>query len=178
MDPAVWYVAEEDVTRGVNCRALGKLVPLADQFPTRIGIKDDVVADVMARAIGGLGDRPRIFAPEPAQRVGQNRRAVFAVVAFGANYQFVVVIGIAQGGAKFVIAVDVDILQAVLEKNAQRLGLHFSYQRRINVVAAQVGKSTNEAEHAMEDVRPRPGSVERRVASGTRAGDGAIIGIV
>ena len=46
------------------------------------------------------------------------------------------------------------------------------------MVAAQVGKAADKAEHAMEYIGTGPGGVERRVAAGTGAGDGAIVGIV
>src|SRR5687767_9538054 len=46
------------------------------------------------------------------------------------------------------------------------------------MVAAEVGKTTDKAEHAMEYIRTGPGGVERRVASRTGAADRAIVRII
>ena len=51
---------------------------------------------------------------------------------------------------------------AVLQENAQRLGLRFANERGIDISAAQIGIAADEAEHAMKGVRTIPRRGESR----------------
>src|SRR5205085_10533833 len=83
-----------------------------------------------------------VISPQPPHRVRQNGPAVFAVVAFGAPVGFVVVFGELQRRRHLLIRqepVAMDVIQvvaAVLEENADRLGRRFADERGIEVAAA------------------------------------------
>ena len=70
---------------------------------------------------------------------------MFAVVGSGADHQLVVVVGIPERRAQFIVAVDIDVLGSVLQENPQRFGFHFPHQRWIDMIAAQVGEAADEA---------------------------------
>jgi hypothetical protein len=126
------------------------------------GEADDRLARIQARA-----HRFRIILPEPAQRGGEDRRAVVVVVP-GLRRPGVVhlVARVAQGGEHVgvggppVARVAVEVLAAALEEDAQRLGLCQADERRGVVAAPQADVGADAAEDATEGIRLVPGGVE------------------
>src|SRR5439155_16515945 len=111
---------------------------------------------------GGPAGSFRIIAPQPPQRLGQNSAAVLAVVAFGAELEFVVVTHELQRRRHLLVRqrpVPVQIVQvvrAVLQKHSDRLFLRLADQRRIVVSAADVGETADMAEDLAEFFWPFP----------------------
>src|SRR5437773_12280195 len=117
----------------------------------------------------------RIIAPKPAQRIGQNRAAVFGIVALGAELELVVVSHELERGGHFLVrqwpvAVQVvEVLRAVLQENPYRLLFSFANQRWIDVASADVSETADRAEHFAKFIRPFPGDRPRADAAGTDA---------
>src|SRR5207244_1494737 len=121
----------------------------------------------------------RIIPPQPAQRIGQDRAAVFGVVAFAAELELVVVTHEFQRGGHLLIRQRpvsmkiVEVVRAVLQKDADRFLFGFSDQRLVVVAAANVREAADRAEHFAEFVRTLPRHGPRANAAGTNAGDRA-----
>ena len=123
-------------------------------------------------------------APQPAERVGQDRPAVLAAVLAGAADELVVVVFEFQGrrhlliGQPPVAELVVQIVAAVLKKDADRLVGRGADQRRIDVAAADVGEAADVAEHLAESVGPLPGDGERADAARGDAANRPALGVV
>ena len=77
-----------------------------------------------------------------------------------------------------VAAVDVQVLAAVLQEDADRLGLVFADQGRIVVAAAQADVGADGAEDATEGVGPLPGGGEGADGAATGAADAAVVAVL
>ena len=152
-------------------RGLG--VALGDEAPLLRGIQD--LGDVVPLGAGpSLGRRDRVFpiAPQPAQRVGQDRGALDVVVAPVALDEADVVARVLEGARHRLVpdppvaAVDVQVTAAVLEEDADRPRLGLADERRIRVPRAQPGVGADERQHAPERIRPAPGHGEGADAAG------------
>src|SRR3954470_9981559 len=102
-----------------------------------------------------------VVAPEPAERVGQDRAAVLAVVAPVAGDELVVVLGKLQRRRHLLVGEEpvaeriVQIVRPVLQKYSDRLGrLSLADQRRVVMAAADVGEAADVAEHLAKCVGP------------------------
>ena len=108
---------------------------------------------------------------------------MFAVVAFSANDEGRIVTCVFERRRYILIGdipasgVEIQVVLAVLQKNTQRFGLGFANQRRVNLAAAQIRETADEAQHAMKGVGPVPCRRERSDTAGARAGDGAVVRI-
>ena len=145
-----------------------------DGLPGFVGQQD--LHDGLRR--GGRGaDGSGIVAPEPAQGVGQDRRALLAAVPLRADDELHIVAGEAQRRRDILIAdipvagVDVLIGGAVLHKDAQRARLVFADVGGEGVAAAQVGEAADVTDDAVELIGARPGGDEGGDAAGTRAAE-------
>ena len=72
-----------------------------------------------------------------------------------------------------VAAIDVEVVGAVLEENADRLGSYLRIERRVFVAAAQADVRADRAEHAAESVGTFPRRRERTDRAAARAADGS-----
>ena len=86
---------------------------------------------------------------------------MFTVVALGSYYQSRVVPGILERCRQLISAIDIHVLSAILKKNTQGLRLHFPHERGIDMIAAQISETADEAENTVERVRSAPGGIER-----------------
>ena len=158
MNAVVRNIAEKYVAFRIDGGPFRELVTLAHQLPIFVWI-ENVVGEKMPLAGFRLGDRLRVVAPKPAQGVRQDGRAMLAVVPLGSHHQLAVVPRMIERQFQLVITIDIHIRGTVLEEHAQRPGLHFADQRRIDVTASKIRETANEAEHASE----RIGTAECRV---------------
>ena len=171
-------VGEEDLALGVHGGALGETVTLADELPALAGDQERAEA-LEGRAAGLDGLRPIV--PEPADRIGEQLRAVFAVVAAVAPDVAMVVTGVGQGalhglvGHPPIAAVDIVIVGAVLEENAESLGLGLADEARIAVAAAETDVGADDAEDAGEFRRTFPRRGEGGDGTAAGATDGAVV---
>src|SRR5215472_13333358 len=99
---------------------------------------------------------------------------MLAVVSFRAGNELRFVSGELERGCHALVGqipasgVNVQIVAAVLKKDAQRLWFGLADQRRIDIAAAQVRVTANETQHAAEGVGPIPGSGKGRDTTRTR----------
>src|SRR5262249_33462248 len=118
-------------------------------------------------------------APEPAQRIGQDRAAMLAVMAAVAVLKFVIVLGKLQSERHLLIGewpVAVLVIQiggAGLEEEPDRLWalLGFAHKCRIDIAAADIGEAADMAQHLAEQVGPLPSDRESADAAGADAAD-------
>src|SRR5687767_11942310 len=97
----------------------------------------------------------RLLAPEPAQRVGKDRAAVFSTVPAVAEDELMIVAGELQRRGHFLVrerpvAVQIiEIIRAILQEDAERLRLllRFANEPRVHVAAADIGEAPDEADH-------------------------------
>ena len=128
-------VIEEDLALRVGGGPFGKLVAHADELP--VFARNEDFSQWLRPLAGRNGLGPVL--PEPARGVGENLGRVLTVVAAVAPIVVDLVAGEAQGAFQFLIghppvaAVDVEVVRAVLEEDADRLRLIFSNQGGIDV---------------------------------------------
>jgi hypothetical protein len=75
-------VGKQDAAVAIHARTFGEFVTLAAHLPLAFGVEnggDEPPLAVRAR----FRDRLGVIASQPAQRIGNNRRTVVAIVAFG-----------------------------------------------------------------------------------------------
>src|SRR5688572_13079900 len=77
-----------------------------------------------------------------------------------------------------IAAVDVQIVLAVLEKNADGLWLHLAHQCRIIIAAAQTDISADAAEHTTKPIGPFPRRSPRANRPAARAANRAVVWIL
>ena len=82
MNAIVRNIGEEDIPVLVDGRPLSEAVALAHHFPFRVGIENLGNPLTIAHR-RGLLDRRAMVAPEPSQRVGIDRLAMYSVVSLG-----------------------------------------------------------------------------------------------
>ena len=152
---------------------------LGDDAPLLHGIQD--LGDVVPLGAGlALRRRDRVFpiAPQPAERVGQDRGALDVVVAPVSRDEADVVARVLEGAGHRLVpdppvaAVDVQVAAAVLEEDADRPRLGLADEGGVHVTRAQSGVGADERQHAPERIGPVPGHRERADASGRGAADG------
>src|SRR5262245_28787829 len=108
----------------------------------------------------------RRLAPQPAQRIGQDRPAVLAVVAAVAPLHVVVVLLVLERRFHLQIAeppvavLVVQVGRPVLKEDADGFVLGLADDAGIAVAAADVREAADVAEHFAEEVRPLPGDGE------------------
>src|ERR1035441_3333823 len=82
----------------------------------------------VALAAGRRNDRRAVITPQPAQRIGQDGRALLHIVLLGPDYELGIVARILERhrdiliGHKPTAGVNVLVVAAVLLENTQRLG--------------------------------------------------------
>src|SRR5437899_153746 len=92
-------------------------------------------------------------APQPAERIGEDRAAVLVVVAARASDELDVVLREPQRGVHLLVGqppvpvLVVQVLLSVLQKHAQRLPRRLPDERRIDVAAPDVREAADVAEH-------------------------------
>ena len=125
-----------------------------------------------------------IVSPKPPERFGQNRSAVFAVVAFGAHDKLVIVPEKLECCRHLFIRqrpVSVQVVEVVLtflQEDSNGFAFGFSNQRRIDMAAADICKTSHMAEHLAELVGPFPGNRPRTDPAGTDAANCSAFGII
>ena len=155
---AVGNVVEKDLALGIGGGPFGESIAFGDQAPAFAGDQD---------LLELLGAEPRLHGrgpvfPEPAHRVGKDLGRVVAAVPAGSPFVVDFVAGERERAFHFLIghppiaAVDVQVGAAVLEKDADRLGLELADQGRIDVAAAQADISADRAENTPERIRAAP----------------------
>ena len=121
------------------------------------------------------------IAPEPADGVGEELGAVFAVVAAVAPDVAVVVAGVGEGALQGLVghppiaAVDVVIVGAVLEENAEGLRLGLADEAGVAVAAAEADVGADDTEHAGKFRGAFPGGGEGGDGPAAGAADGAVV---
>lgn len=133
-----------------------------------------------------------IIAPEPAQHFRQHRAALFAGVRADAPAVIQVVAFLGQrGGHFYILRVPVPlgivvrlaasraaiVVEAVLQEDAERFVFALPDEVGINVAATDVREAADSADDFVELIGPLPRDGERADRTGTRAGDGAVVGI-
>src|SRR5258706_890735 len=123
--------------------------------------------------------------PQPAQRIRQDRAAVFTIVSAGTVLKLVIVAGKLQRERHVLIrqrptaVLVIEIAGAVLQKHTDWLHrFGFANQRRINVAAPDICKAANLAEHFSERFGPLPCNGKRTDAARTHSTDGAHFRVV
>ena len=140
--------------RGLN--ELGRRLPI-------LAAHQDLHDRLPRLAFGVGAEGRRVIAPEPAQGLGEDGGGVLVVVTAVAPGVVDVVSGEFQGGEHFLVrqepvaGVDVQIVGAILEENADGFRLGLADQSRIVIAAAQADKSADAAEDAAEGIGPFPG---------------------
>src|SRR5690606_3483207 len=92
-------------------------------------------------------------APQPAQRVGQDRAAVHAAMAAGSADKLVVVLFKLQCFRHLLVREPpvavfvVDVVLAILQEDAERLRIRLANQSGIDMAAADVGEAADMAQH-------------------------------
>src|SRR5262249_51976405 len=130
------------------------------------------------------GDRLRIVAPQPAQRVGQNRRAVAIAVAVLAELDVDVVAGELQRRRHPRVleipaaGVVHQILASGLHVDADRPRLGPPDQTRQAIRAAEIAEASHPGDDAAELIGTIPRGDERADAAGAAAGDATIVRIL
>src|SRR5947207_8307581 len=108
---------------------------------------------------------------------------MLAVMAAIAPVMINVVAGEFEGGKHLLIsekpvaAVNIQIVAAVLQENADGLRLGFADQGRIVVAAAQADISPDAGEDAPESIRPLPGCGKGANTTATRTGNRAVVAV-
>jgi hypothetical protein len=132
-------------------------------------------------------DRLRPVLPEPAHRIGEDRRGVAAAVDPLAPDVFDLIAGKRQGPLQGLIPhppvadlrpAEPLIVRAVLHEHADRLGLGFAHQDRIAVPAAHPHKRADRREHPPERVGPLPGEREGRDPARASASRAAVVRVL
>src|SRR5436309_9199335 len=127
----------------------------------------------------GFGTDTGIVAPEPAQRLRQNRAPMFAVVAFSAEVELVIVAAELQRSRHFLVGQRpvamqvVEVLLAILQEDADWFLFRLANQRRIDMPAPDISEAANVTEHFAKSLRMLPGDRPGTDASGTDATNGA-----
>src|SRR5207253_11120623 len=129
-------------------------------------------------------DRLRVVAPEPSQRVGQDRRAVAVAVAVFAELDLHVVAGeLERGGHPRILEIPAagvvhEILPSRLHEDADRPRLGAPDETRQTIGAAEVAEAADPRDHAAELVRTVPRGDERADAARADAGDAVVVRIL
>ena len=124
-----------------------------------------------------------IRAPQPAHDVRERGAQLLAAVSVMPLQEKIIVAHPAQRGGHVVVGlpptarVNVQVVVAVLQIHADRLGFHFADQIGIHVAAVQAGETADAADHFAEDVGPFPSGGERATAAGTSPDQRAARGI-
>ena len=117
--------------------------------------------------------------PEPAHGVGKDLGGVLAVVSAVAPGMVDFVAGKDQRAFHFLVghppvaAIDVLVVAAILQEDAERLGLILADQRRVDVAAAQADVGADGAEDAAKSIGPFPRRGEGADRPAAAAADGS-----
>src|ERR1051326_4102068 len=109
-----------------------------------------------------FGFNARVIAPKPPQRVGQNGAAMFAVVTFRAELEFIIISGKFQRcrhllvGQRPIPVEVVQVFRAVLQEYPDRLLFRLADQSRIHMASANVSEASDVAEHFAKSIRAFP----------------------
>ena len=140
-----------------------------------------VAAEIALRADGGLRG---FFAPEPPERVGEDRPAVHGAVAVALGvFKMDIVAHVAQGGVHVFICdrpvavIVVEIPAHIFEIDADGLALGLADQGRIGVAAAEIDETADGGVDLAKLIGPLPRGGEGRDAAAARAADRAHGGI-
>ncbi len=177
---AVGDVVEEDFASGVGGRTFGEFVALGDELPGLVGDEDFLQ---LRRPGAGLHRFGPVF-PEPAHGFGKDFGGVAGVVGAFTPGVIDFVAGKAEGAFHFLIghppvaAGDVLIVGAVLEEDADRLGLVLADPGWVVVAAAEADVGADGAEDAGEGVGAFPGGGEGADGTAGGAADAAVVAVV
>ena len=139
--------------------------------------------DRTQRATGGKKRLLHAF-PDPAEGVGKDGAAVFAVVGAVAHDELVVVVFVFEGGSHLLVGerpvaeLIVEICGAVLKENANGFAFGFANECFVVMAAADVGEAADVADDFAELVGSFPGDREGADAAGTHAADGTRFGFL
>src|SRR5262245_27352576 len=174
-------IGEENLAFGVDRRTFSKLVTLAHQLPSFAWNEKRFERGVLRRA---CLHRLRPPLPQPAHRVGKDRRAVLAVVPAFAPDVLNLITGEHERtlhrlvGHPPVAWIAVVVVVAVLQKDADRLRFVFANERRIVMPPAQPDVGSDGAEDARKPVGPLPGGGESAKRPRRRSADGAVVSVL
>ena len=187
VNQAFGQIGEIKITLGIAAGPIGEAKIIADQFPGSFGAATGqhlVEGFVTVPVVGaGCGWAHR-GTPQPPQRVGQNDAAVLAVVRAVSHHELRVVAGegertghgaVGQGPVTVEV---IEVVDAVLQEDSQRLALGLTNQGRVGVAAPDVGEAADLREHLAEVIRTFPSDRKRTNGAGTHAGDAPHFGVV
>src|SRR5437762_3775684 len=153
MDSVPWNVRKEKFAFLIHGRPFCKTVALADHLPRLIRQENSAGRMLLPEA---RSNRRGIIVPQPAERIGQDRPALLAIVSAIAPNVVHVITGELQGREHLLIrqkpisAINVLIIASILKEHANWLWLGFSNESRILVPAAQAHIRADRAEHFAE----------------------------
>src|SRR5579872_1339899 len=104
-------------------------------------------------------------------------------MSFSSSYELTFIPGKFQRRSNFLISqkpvtcVEVEVVASILEENAKRQWLHLADQCGINVPAAQVCETPDEAKNTPKRIRPVEGNRECGNSARARTANRAVIGI-
>ena len=122
------------------------------------------------------------ISPQPLEGFRENRTAVFSTMGAASPDHPVVVFREPQGCFHLLVcqrpvAVSVvEVIESVLKKHANGLGLSFSNEGGIDMTPSNVDKATDVADYLAECIRSLPGDSERTNASRAIAADRSVLG--
>ena len=154
----------------------------SDRRP-RFACAQDFPDQRLSRAVAGV-HRRRVVFPQPTECVREDASGLFAVVASGAPGLLKFVAGELEGavhvevGDPPVATIDILVVRAVLQEDAQRLGLGFANEDGIGVATSQSDVGADGAEDPPKQVGAFPGDGEGGNGSTGGAGNGTAIGVV
>ena len=152
------------------------------QFAMRNELREDAAPRAGLRLPDG--DRLRIIAPEPSQRLGKHRRAVPVAVAVLAQFDAHVVAGeLQRGGHSRILEIPAarvvdEILPAGLHEDADRPRLGAANQAGQAIRASEVAEAADPGDDAAKLIRTIPRGDEGADAAGADPGDGVIVRVL
>lgn len=179
---AVGDVGEVEGAIGGDGEAFGPVVADGDELPVFAG--DEVFGGAGFAFVEVDGDgRFAVVFPEPGEGFEEDFVAFLAAVA-----AFIPAVGVFVAG-EFesalhrlvghppIAAVDVEVIFAILEEDAEGLGFGFADEGGVVISSAEADVGSDHGVNAAEVVRPFPGGGEGGDGTGGSAAEGAVIGV-